>query len=256
MTNIHCQCPFSEKHPQAVYNHEARQKKAKTIVAVLNDFYGAELKSLSLLDVGCSTGIIANYLSDYLGEVVGIDTDEPAIQYAKENFTKDHVRFNFADAMDVPFPKSHFNVIICAHVYEHVPDADRLLAEIYRVLKPGGVCYFAAGNRINLMEPHHRLPFLSVLPRPLAHIYMRVSGKGSHYPERHLSYWGLRKLTRHFYHIDYTRKIIEQPKAFSAEYMIRPTTIKRKLAKFIVQYAYGLCPGYVWLLIKGNGTGK
>jgi len=237
---------------KSVYDLEGRERKAKTILAVLKDFFGAELKSLSLLDTGCSTGIIAHYLSDYLGEVVGIDTDEPAIQYARENFTKDRIRFNVADAMAVPFPKSHFDVVICAHVYEHVPDADKLLAEIHRVLKPGGVCYFAAGNRINLMEPHHRLPFLSVLPRPLAHICMKAAGKGSRYPERHLSYWGLKKLTRRFCRTDYTRKIIEQPKTFSVEYMIGRQTIKGKLAEFIVHYAYCLCPGYIWLLRKGN----
>jgi 2-polyprenyl-3-methyl-5-hydroxy-6-metoxy-1,4-benzoquinol methylase len=252
MTNIHYQRRFSENHPQIAYNRKAREKKAKTITAVLHDFLGNDLRMLSLLDVGCSTGIITDYLSNYFGEVVGIDADEPAIQYAKENFTQDRVRFHFGSAMDIPLPKAHFDVVTCAHVYEHVPDADRLMAEIHRVLKPGGICYFAAGNRINLMEPHHRLPLLSVLPRPLAHICMRASGKGSHYPERHLSYWGLRKLTRRFYHIDYTRKIIEQPKAFSVEYMIRRKTIKGKLAEFIVHYAYCLCPGYIWLLRKGN----
>jgi len=39
MTNIHYQYPFSEKYPQAGYNREARQKKAKTISAVLSDFF-------------------------------------------------------------------------------------------------------------------------------------------------------------------------------------------------------------------------
>ncbi len=252
MTNIHYQRRFSEKHPQAAYNRVARQKKAKTITAVLHDFLGNDLRILSLLDVGCSTGIITDYLSNYFGEVVGIDTDEPAIQYAKENFTQNRVRFHFGSAMDIPFPKAHFDVVTCAHVYEHVPNADRLMTEIHRVLKPGGTCYFAAGNRINLMEPHHRLPFLSVLPRPLAHLYMRVSGKGSHYPEKHLSYWGLKKLTRRFNRTDYTGKIIEQPSAFSAEYMIKPGTLKGQLARFIVRHAYWLCPGYVWLLSKEN----
>ena len=75
MTNIHYQCRFSEKHPQAVYNLEARQKKAKTIIAVLRDFFGTDFGSFSILDVGCSTGIMANYLSDYFGAVVGIDID-------------------------------------------------------------------------------------------------------------------------------------------------------------------------------------
>ena len=39
MPNIHYHCRFSEKHPQAVYNREAKQKKAKTIIAVLKEIY-------------------------------------------------------------------------------------------------------------------------------------------------------------------------------------------------------------------------
>ena len=39
MTSTHYQCRFSEKHPQAVYNREAKQKKAKTIIAVLKEIY-------------------------------------------------------------------------------------------------------------------------------------------------------------------------------------------------------------------------
>ena len=39
MKNLHYQRRFSETYPQAVYNREARQKKAKTIVAVLSDFF-------------------------------------------------------------------------------------------------------------------------------------------------------------------------------------------------------------------------
>ena len=84
MTNFHCQGHFSERNPQAVYNRETRQRKAKTIIAVLNDFLGTDFTSFSILDVGCSTGIMANYFSDYFGEVVGIDIDEPAVQHARE----------------------------------------------------------------------------------------------------------------------------------------------------------------------------
>ena len=172
------QSPFSTVHPEAVYNRETRSRKAATIIHVLKDYFGQNLRPCSLLDVGCSTGIIADFLSDSVGEVSGIDTDQPAIQYAKANCGNGNVRFCAGSATAIPFTDRRFDVVVCAHVYEHVSNPAKMMAEIQRVLKPGGVCYFAAGNRINFMEPHHRLPFLSVLPRPLAHLYMRVSGKG------------------------------------------------------------------------------
>ena len=250
MENIHYQYPFSEKYPQAVYNREARQKKAKTIIAVLNDFFGPDFRSFSILDIGCSTGIMANYFSGYFGKVVGIDIDEPAIQYAKENFTKDNIEFNVGDAMNIKYPKNSFDIVICAHVYEHVPDADRLMTEIHRLLKPSGVCYFSAGNRLTLKEPHYNLPFLSVMPRSFAHRYMRITGKGKFYYEKHLSYWGLKRLIRNFERIDYMKRIIENPELFYADYMIKHGTMKSAFAQLIVNYAYWMCPSFIWLLRK------
>ena len=122
--------------------------------------------------------------------------------------------------------------------------------EIFRILNSKGVCYFAAGNRLNVIEPHYNLPFLSILPKPLAHMYIRASGKGNLYYEKHRSYWGLKKLVKNFKCIDYTQKIIEEPKKFHAEYMIAPNTKKARLAGLMIKYAYWLSPTYIWLLRK------
>jgi len=120
-------------------------------------------------------------------------------------------------------------------------------------LKPGGVCYFAAGNRLSFQEPHHHLPFLSIIPRPLAHVYLNMAGKGDFYHEKHLTYWGLKRLVHDFERIDYTEKIITNAQFYQTGYMIRPGTNKAILAKLIVRYAYWLCPGYIWLLQKIDG---
>jgi 2-polyprenyl-3-methyl-5-hydroxy-6-metoxy-1,4-benzoquinol methylase len=152
--------------------------------------------------------------------------------------------------MALEFQAESFDIVICTHIYEHVPDSQKLLNGIYRVLKPGGICYFAAGNRLSYMEPHYKLPFLSILPRPLAHQYMKITGKGSHYHEKHLTLSGLKSLVHSFTVYDYTKKVIDDPLLFKAEYMLTPKSTKHKLAKFIVHYAYWLCPTYIWILEK------
>ena len=244
------QFDYSKILPEAVYDRATREKKAQTIVAILRDHLQSDLKSLSLLDVGCSTGFIANYLSDFFGQVIGIDIDEPAIDFAKHQCIKDNLEFLKSDSLEMQFSENTFDVVVCAHIYEHVPDAGLLLDEIYRVLKPGGACYFAAGNRINFMEPHYHLPFLSMLPRPLAHIYVRASRRGNFYYEKHLTYWGLKRLVGKFGRIDYTRKIIQHPERYAADYMLGPNTLKAGIARFIAEHAYALCPTFIWLLQK------
>jgi ubiquinone/menaquinone biosynthesis C-methylase UbiE len=241
---------FSEMLHEQMYNVKGRERKAKTMIAVLSDFINSDLKSLSALDVGSSTGIIANYCSNYFCKVIGIDIDEAAVQFANDTHKKDNLKFIKSDSMAMDFQESEFDVAICAHVYEHVPDAQKLMQEIYRVLKPGGVCYFSAGNRLNINEAHYNLPFLSIIPRPLAHIYIRAAGKADFYYEKHLSYWGLKNLVRTFKVIDYTGNVIGNPDLFHAGYMIQKRSKKARLAKLIVNYAYFLCPTYIWLLQK------
>ena len=243
---------FSRIFPEAVYSAELRERKASTMVAVLRDFFGVDLGSLTLLDIGSSTGIIARYLSEHFGRVVGIDVDRSAIDFAQRNFKKANLNFALGDALDMAFEDHAFDVIICAHIYEHVADARRLMDEIYRVLKPGGACYFAACNRLSIREPHYRLPFLSMLPRRLSHLYLRLTKKGTIYRENLLTYKKIHGLVERFLVVDYTRRIVKSPRLFHADYMIQEGTFKFRLANFMVRYAYALCPTYIWLLVKSD----
>ncbi|QFU74692.1 class I SAM-dependent methyltransferase [Halioglobus maricola] len=240
---------YSEIRP-SVFDTEGRNRKANTIVRVCQDFLGTEsLSDLTLLDVGSSSGIIDNYLADFFGEVHGIDIDEPAMKFARERFDKPNLHFAVGDAMKLAQNDNSVDVVVCSHVYEHVPDAAQMFSEICRVLKPGGFCYFSGNNRVMLMEPHYRLPFLSLLPRPLAHLYMRMAGKGRYYHEKHLSYRDLKTLMADFELEDYSARIIESPTEYAVEYMLKPGSMKWRLARLVARHAKWATP-HIWLLRK------
>lgn len=240
---------FSSDRPY-VFDVTGRERKARTMIAVLEDYLPEMLEKYNLLNVGGSTGIIDNHLADHFGNVTGIDIDEPAIRHAQDNYRRHNLEFYVADAMALPFGDSCFDVVISSHVYEHVPDPHRMFAEIHRVLKPGGVCYFAAGNRLAWNEPHYNLPLLSVVPRPLAHAYIRLAGKARYYHEKHLSYWGLKTLVRDFACTDYTARLINEPDRYAAGYMLPPGSLKTRVAGALARHVFWACPGYIWILEK------
>lgn len=53
------------------------------------------------------------------------------------------------DVHDIPFDENSFNVVICNHVLEHVDDANKVMKEFYRVMKPGGWGIFQVPIDIN-----------------------------------------------------------------------------------------------------------
>lgn len=243
------QLGFSEAHKDVVFSIEGRTRKAKKVLAILED-YCTDLNNLSALDIGCSAGNTTRVYAARFNSVVGIDVDEPAIEYAKRHNSLPNLSYRVVDSQEIRLPSDSFDVIICNHVYEHVPDSRKLLDEIYRLLKTGGICYFSAGNRLRFIEPHYRLPLLSIMPKPLAHIYLRLFKRGKFYYENHLTYWSLRKLIARFELIDYTLNVIRTPEKFLATDMVRSGSVKQKLALLILRTAYWACPTYLWLLKK------
>ncbi|MDX1594038.1 MAG: class I SAM-dependent methyltransferase [Gammaproteobacteria bacterium] len=240
---------FSDLVP-GVFDRASRERKAVTALRVLEDRLGPRLADCRVVDVGASSGIIDARLAPHVREVVGIDIDEKALRFARERAPGDRLRFACGDAMSLPLADASVDVVFCAHVYEHVPDAERMMAEIHRVLRPGGYCYFAAGNRFQLVEPHYRIPLLSAMPRWLAHRVIRRLGVADHYHELHLSLFGLKRLTRRFRRHDYTLRLIRDHRAYATTYLLPGARWKRALIRRFAGLLYPLIPTYIWLLEK------
>lgn len=242
------QLDYASGRPQ-MYDVPSRVRKATRMVKLLSDHFGADkLKKLSVLDVGSSTGIIDHELAGYFKKVVGIDIDSGGIEYAKKKYKKANLTFKLDDAMKLSFKGDTFDIVICAQVYEHVPDSKQLFKEIHRVLKPGGVCYLAALNKLWPMEPHYNLLFLSWLPKKVANKYLSLFGKGEIYYENLETHWGLKKLVKPLEVIDYTTKIVFQPKKFGYGNAIRfPFNF---LAFVLAPLLRFTTPTMFWLLVK------
>jgi ubiquinone/menaquinone biosynthesis C-methylase UbiE len=228
---------------------KGRTQKFKKILSVIQDFH-RETQPLNCLDIGCSSGVITSLLGDYFSTAIGIDIDQEAVQYAQNHFASPRVHFSIADSMALPFRDNSIDVIVCNHVYEHVPEANQLVGEVYRVLREDGFCYFSAGNKYMVIEGHYHLPFLSWLPRPLAHLYLKWTGKADFYYEKHLSLRGLKRLVRQFRIHDYTLSIIRDPERFSGTDLLNPGSFLYTWIRRWAPYLYPWIPTYIWVLTK------
>jgi ubiquinone/menaquinone biosynthesis C-methylase UbiE len=228
---------------------QGRTQKFKKLLSVLQDFH-PETRSLNCLDIGCSSGIITSLLGDHFRMAIGIEIDQEAIQYARNNSSSTRVQFLTADSMALPFHDNSMDVVVCNHIYEHVPDADQMMDEIYRVLKEEGFCYFSAGNKYMVIEGHYGLPFLSWVPKPLAHLYLRMTGKSNYYYEKHRSLRGLKQLVKRFQIHDYTLSVIRDPEKFFATDIFNTQIFLYKWIRWIAPYVHQWISTYIWILIK------
>ncbi len=244
------QLEYASNRPQ-MYDRKSRIRKGYRMIKTIQQYYGEkDLTKLSVLDIGSSTGIIDNYLAKYFQKVTGIDVDKTAVNFAKKSFKKKNLIFRLDDAMKLSHANNTFDVVICTHIYEHVPDAKKLFSEIYRVLKPGGVCYLAALNKWWPIEPHYNLPFLAWIPKNLADIYLRIFKNEAHYYEKIQSYWELKENLNKFTIIEYTEKILRNPEIYG--YQDTVNSYKAVIAYLLSPLAKYLTPTFFWLLVKKN----
>ena len=82
---------FSSKYSQ-MYDVEIRTQKALKALSIIDDFK-IDTDGLTLLDIGCSSGIMTKIYSKYFSKTIGIDIDKSAIDFAINNFNQENLKF-------------------------------------------------------------------------------------------------------------------------------------------------------------------
>jgi SAM-dependent methyltransferase len=109
-----------------------------------------------VLDLGCGVGHSYQLLAPR--ETVGLDIDAASLEPQERETIQ-------ADMRELPIGDGEFPSVLSSHSIEHVPDPERVLAEVARVLEPGGTAIFLTPNRLTfgkpdeIIDPYHYVEY-------------------------------------------------------------------------------------------------
>jgi ubiquinone/menaquinone biosynthesis C-methylase UbiE len=110
----------------------------------------ARLRPRRILETAAGTGVVTQALNAAVpdAEIVATDLNQPMLDVAQDRVHSDNVRFQQADAQDLPFPDGSFDLVACQFGVMFFPDKVRGHSEARRVLGTGGRYLFASWDRI------------------------------------------------------------------------------------------------------------
>lgn len=137
--------------PSAEAQFDEQASRTLTAIYLTPDVVAQRDKVLALLapkageaalDIGCGPGLTTEALAHAVGasgSVVGVDIAPPMLAIARQRCAAlSQVSFDRADVMRLPWEDGRFDVALASQVYEYVEQIDTALAELARVIRPGG----------------------------------------------------------------------------------------------------------------------
>lgn len=144
---------------------------------------GLPVPGSRVLEFGCNLGASSIMLASMGARVTAIDINPDYVGIADANArahgVSEQVGFlHVADTRTLPFPDDAFDLVVCNSVLEYVRDdhLDRVLAEIDRVLKAGGILFvLGTSSRLWPREVHSRAWLVNYLPRAMDPLIRKIS---------------------------------------------------------------------------------
>jgi ubiquinone/menaquinone biosynthesis C-methylase UbiE len=103
---------------------------------------------MNVLELGCGTGYLTRELACTGASITAIDISPDLLAAARRECNAANIRFEIQNAYDLTFPDASFDSVVGSSVLHHL-EIDAALAQVYRVLRPGGTIRFTEPNMLN-----------------------------------------------------------------------------------------------------------
>ena len=143
----------------------------------MKESFGTDLSHVRLLDIGCGGGVLAEEFAKLGCQVTGIDLADESLVVARAHARTERlsIAYQNGSATQLPFDGNSFEVVSCCDVLEHISDWKRVITEVGRVLKSGGLFLFDTINRtskskVNFIFGLQDFSFTKLFPKD-AHVW-------------------------------------------------------------------------------------
>ncbi|HZM94290.1 MAG TPA: class I SAM-dependent methyltransferase [Vicinamibacterales bacterium] len=152
---------------------------------------GISIEGKEVLDLGAGLGMLSEELVLRGAKVTAL---EPGAAWARitcrrvERHNKPFELLAGAYGEAIPRPSSSFDLVASLQVLEHVQDPEKVLSEVWRVLRSGGHFYLACENYLAFREGHYQVPWVPLMPKWLGAIYLRSVGRSPQFLREAVTY--------------------------------------------------------------------
>jgi ubiquinone/menaquinone biosynthesis C-methylase UbiE len=106
------------------------------------------VKNKVVLDIACGDGYGSNLMSEHALFVHGVDIDDKTVQEARLKYKRPNIEFTTGSTSAIPIKDSSIDVVVSFETIEHHDKHDEMMAEIKRVLKPGGLIIISTPDKL------------------------------------------------------------------------------------------------------------
>jgi len=163
-----------------------------------------------VLDVGCGAGSMLQRLAKAGYQPFGLDMALPFLIYLQQKLQNTQISLLKGDLFQLPWANNKFDAVVISEVLEHIEDDEAALREIWRVLRPGGVCVLSVPADPEQYDWFDR--WVGHLRRyQKTELQQRLESQGFTVKSIHFFGFPLVRLFHQFVYLPYLRKALKKP---------------------------------------------